>query len=49
MKPSEKKVNVVFSIPVELNDSLHSMIDRRKLSGFVVQALEYALNEKKTA
>lgn len=47
MKLAEKKISVTFSIPVELNNMLHSMIDRRKLSRFVAQALEYALNEKK--
>jgi hypothetical protein len=47
MKLPDKKISVTFSIPVELNNMLHSMIDRRKLSRFVAQALEYALNEKK--
>jgi len=47
MKLADKKITVTFSIPVELNNMLHSMIDRRKLSRFVVQALEHALNEKK--
>jgi len=49
MKPSDKKISVTFSIPVELNNMLHSMIDRRKLSRFVTQALEHALNEQKQA
>jgi hypothetical protein len=49
MKISDKKISVTFSIPVELNNILHSMIDRRKLSSFVAQALEHALNEKKQA
>jgi hypothetical protein len=44
---SDKKISVTFSIPVELNNVLHSMIDRKKLSHFVAQALEYALNEKR--
>ncbi|MBA3752276.1 hypothetical protein H0X06_05830 [Candidatus Dependentiae bacterium] len=45
----DKKISVTFSIPVELNTMLHSMIDRRKLSHFVAQALEQALQEKKEA
>ncbi len=49
MKPSDKKISVTFSIPVELNNMLHSMIDRRKLSRFVAQALEHALSEQKQA
>ena len=49
MKLADKKISVTFSIPVELNNMLHLMIDRRKLSRFVAQALEYALNEKKQA
>ncbi len=44
-----KKISVTFSIPVELNTMLHSMIDRRKLSLFVAQALEQALQEKREA
>jgi len=47
MKPTDKKISVTFSIPVELNNMLHSMIDRRKLSHFVAQALNHALIEKK--
>jgi len=49
MKPSDKKISVTFSIPVELNNILHTMIDRRKLSRFVAKALEHALNEEKKA
>ena len=45
----DKKVSVTFSIPAELNNMLHSMIDRRKLSHFVTQALQQALQEKKEA
>ena len=44
-----KKISVIFSIPVDLNNLLHSMVDRRKLSYFVAQALEQALKEKKNA
>ena len=47
MKLPAKKVSVTFSIPIELNNMLHSMVDRRKLSLFVAQALEHALKEKK--
>lgn len=47
MKPANKKISVTFSIPVELNNMLHSAVDRRKLSHFVAQALEHALKEKK--
>jgi hypothetical protein len=47
MRTSVKKISVTFSIPIELNNVLHSMIDRKKLSHFVAQALENALNEKK--
>ena len=49
MKSADKKISVTFSIPVELNNMLHSMIDRRKLSRFVAQALEHVLKEKKQA
>lgn len=45
----DRKISVTFSIPVELNNMLHSMIDRRKLSRFVAEALELALKEKKQA
>lgn len=47
MKTPDKKISVTFSIPSELNNMLHSMVDRRKLSQFVAKALEQALNEKK--
>lgn len=47
MKSPDKKINVTFSIPIEINNMLHSMVDRRKLSHFVAQALKQALSEKK--
>jgi hypothetical protein len=49
MKPTNKKISVTFSIPVDLNNVLHSVVDRRKLSHFVTEALEHALKEKKNA
>ena len=49
MKPTDKKINVTFSIPVELNNMLHLAIDKRKLSSFVAQALKHALKDKKLA
>ena len=47
MKSRVKKIKVTFSIPVELNNLLHLMVDRRKLSHFVAQVLKQALSEKK--
>lgn len=41
-----KKVNVTFSIPVETQQLLYSLIERRKVSAFVVEALNKALEEK---
>jgi hypothetical protein len=49
MRPVDKKISVTFSIPVELNNLLHSTVDRRKLSKFVAEALGQALKEKKQA
>ncbi len=46
MKLRAKKIKVTFSISVELNNMLHSMIDERKLSCFVAQVLERALLKK---
>ena len=48
MKPN-KTVNVTFSIPVELNNALHTLLERRGLSRFVAESLEKALLEKKNA
>ena len=41
-----KKINVTFSIPVETNELLHSLVGRKKLSAFVANALDRALEEK---
>lgn len=49
MKRTNEMTNVTFSIPAELNNLLHSMVERRGLSRFVAQALENALSEKKNA
>jgi metal-responsive CopG/Arc/MetJ family transcriptional regulator len=49
MKRTDEMKSVTFSIPAELNNMLHSMVERRGLSRFVAQALEQALSEKKNA
>ena len=41
-----KKVNVTFTIPLEINKLLHSIVGRRKISSFVAQALHNALKEE---
>ncbi len=41
-----KKINVTFTIPVETNKLLHSVVGRRKISSFVTQALHKALKEE---
>ena len=41
-----KKVTVTFSIPEELNDHLHSVVEKRGLSKFVSAAIEQALKEE---
>ncbi len=41
-----KKVNVTFSIPIETQQLLQSLIGRRKMSSFVAKALDKALLEK---
>lgn len=41
-----KKINVTFTIPLETNKLLHSIIGRRKISSFVTQALNNALKEE---
>lgn len=44
-----KKINVTFSIPEEINDKLHTLIGRKKLSAFVAETLNKALEEKMEA
>ncbi|MFA6066115.1 MAG: hypothetical protein WC707_02950 [Candidatus Babeliaceae bacterium] len=41
-----KKVNVTFSIPVEVNELLHALVGRKQLSAFVSATLQKALEEK---
>jgi hypothetical protein len=41
-----KKVNVTFSIPIETQQLLQSLVGRRKMSSFVAMALDKALIEK---
>lgn len=44
-----KKVNVTFSIPVEVNELLHTLVGRKKLSAFVSSTLQKALEDKANA
>lgn len=44
-----KKINVTFSIPEEINEKLHTLIGRKKLSAFVAETLDKALEEKMKA
>jgi len=46
MKLRVKKIKVTFSISVELNNMLHSMIPSTQLNSFVTQAIERALEKK---
>ncbi len=41
-----KRVNVTFSIPKDTHERLHGLIGRRKMSAFVTQILNKALEEK---
>ncbi len=41
-----KKINVTFSIPPETHKLLQSLIERRKMSMFVEQAIYHALQKK---
>lgn len=44
-----KKINVTFSISVETNELLHTLVGRKKLSAFVSSVLQKALEEKANA
>lgn len=44
-----KKVNVTFSISSETHKLLHSLVGRKKLSAFVSEVLDKALEEKANA
>jgi len=41
-----KKINVTFSIPEEINNKLHTLVTKKKLSAFVAETLDKALEEK---
>jgi hypothetical protein len=41
-----KKINVTFSIPIETQQLLYNLIEKRKISSFVVEVLNKALEEK---
>lgn len=41
-----KKINVTFSLPVEINELLDSLIGRKHKSAFVAATLNKALAEK---
>ncbi|MBA3954613.1 hypothetical protein H0X48_04820 [Candidatus Dependentiae bacterium] len=41
-----KTKNVTFSIPINLINTLHSRVNKRELSRFVVKALQKALEEE---
>ncbi len=42
-----KKINVTFSLPEDLHKKLQALVGRRKMSGFVAQAIDKEL-EKQT-
>lgn len=42
-----KAVNVTFSVPEEINNALHSLVERRGLSRFVSDAIAQALEGRK--
>jgi hypothetical protein len=44
-----KKINVTFSIPDETHKMLHALVEHRKMSAFVTQAINSALSEEKEA
>ncbi len=43
----QKKVHVTFSIPVEINNLLHAVVEKRGLSDFAAKALQKALDEER--
>ena len=43
----QQKINVTFSLPVEVNALLHTRVERRMLSQFVSTAIKNALNEER--
>jgi hypothetical protein len=43
-----KAVSMTFSVPEEINRSLHALIERRGLSRFVSEAIAKALESKKS-
>lgn len=43
---ASKKVHVTFSIPEEVNQLLHSVVEKRGLSEFTTKALQKALAEE---
>ncbi|MES2273823.1 MAG: hypothetical protein V4487_06490 [Chlamydiota bacterium] len=44
-----KKVHVTFSIPIEVNALLHSLVEKRGLSNFATKALQRALKDEQSA
>ncbi len=47
--PREKTITVTFSLPIGLNNLLHTCVEKRKLSRFVAHAIEQALESEKQA
>ncbi len=45
----QKKIHVTFSIPVEVNSMLHSVVGKPGLSEFVTNALRKALEEERNS
>jgi hypothetical protein len=45
----DKKISVTFSLPIILNNKLHTFVEKRELSLFVSKAIEKALEEEQKA
>jgi len=43
-----KKVNVTFSLPVEVKEALHAAVPSRQFSSFVSGAIQRAIDEKRS-
>ena len=47
MQSNVKTVNATFSLPVEVYGLLHSFVEKRRLSRFVSEAIQKALETKR--
>ena len=41
---SKSKINVTFSLPVDVNTALHAFVERRHLSSYVTKAIKKVLD-----